>query len=120
MANRHMQEIPQLGDAERQGLQRRRKPAQALALRARFVLLCDEGRSDTAVAQALRVTTAPWASGADSSVARGCDGLLDEARPGTPRKISVEDVERVVVRTLESVPRGPRCGAPAPWPPAAA
>jgi len=33
------------------------------------------------------------------------DGLLDEPRPGAPRKISDEDVERVVVQTLESKPR---------------
>lgn len=59
MANRHTREIPQLEDGERQELQRwqrRRKTAQALALRARIVLLCAAGRSDTAVAQALGVT----------------------------------------------------------------
>ena len=32
------------------------------------------------------------------------DGLLDEPRPGTPRKISDEDVERVVTLTLETTP----------------
>ena len=32
------------------------------------------------------------------------DGLLDEPRPGTPRKISDEDVERVVTLTLETNP----------------
>jgi transposase/AraC-like DNA-binding protein len=36
---------------------------------------------------------------------RRLDGLLDEPRPGAPRKISDEDVERVVVQTLESTPR---------------
>ena len=36
----------------------------------------------------------------------GCAGLLDEPRPGTPRKVSDEAVERVVVRTRESLPRG--------------
>ena len=36
----------------------------------------------------------------------GCDGLLDEPRPGAPRTIGDEDVERVVVKTLESLPRG--------------
>ena len=35
----------------------------------------------------------------------GCDGLLDEARPGTPRTVSDADVERVVTTTLESMPR---------------
>ena len=32
-------------------------------------------------------------------------GLLDEPRPGAPRKISDEDVERVLTMTLESQPR---------------
>ena len=33
------------------------------------------------------------------------DGLLDEPRPGTPRQISDVHVERVVTRTLESLPK---------------
>jgi transposase len=32
------------------------------------------------------------------------DGLHDEPRPGGPRKIGDEEVEAVVVRTLESQP----------------
>jgi hypothetical protein len=32
------------------------------------------------------------------------DGLLDEHRPGTPRKLSDGHVERVLTRTLESQP----------------
>ncbi|MGH8223323.1 MAG: helix-turn-helix domain-containing protein, partial [Woeseiaceae bacterium] len=34
------------------------------------------------------------------------DGLFDEPRPGAPRRITDEQVEQVVVRTLESTPRG--------------
>ena len=34
----------------------------------------------------------------------GLDGLLDEPRPGTSRKLSDEQVERVLARTLESQP----------------
>jgi len=36
---------------------------------------------------------------------RRVDGLLDEPRPGAPRSISDEQVERVVVRTLETKPK---------------
>src|SRR5207244_3152282 len=35
---------------------------------------------------------------------RGLDGLHDEPRPGKPRSISDEDVERVIVKTLEQQP----------------
>ena len=34
-------------------------------------------------------------------LAYGVDGLIDEPRPGAPRKIGDADVEAVVVRTLE-------------------
>lgn len=33
------------------------------------------------------------------------DGLLDEPRPGTPRRLSDREVERVLVMTLESTPK---------------
>jgi transposase len=33
------------------------------------------------------------------------DGLLDEPRPGQPRKITDADVERVLMLTLESNPK---------------
>jgi transposase len=39
-------------------------------------------------------------------VDRRLDGLLDEPRPGAPRRLSDADVERVITKTLESTPRG--------------
>src|SRR5438046_7008994 len=98
-----------LADAERQMLQgwaTRRKTAQGLALRARIVLACAEGRSNIAVAARLgisRTTVRKWRS---RFLARRLDGLGDEPRPGVPRTISDAQVEDVVVRTMEDVPEG--------------
>ena len=109
MPNHHTREVPSASEEQREELQRwlrRRKTAQALALRARIVLNSAEGHSDTAVAQVLRTTRATVGKWRRRFIANGCDGLLDEPRPGTPRSVGDDDVERVVVRTLESVPRG--------------
>jgi transposase len=84
---------------------RRPKTAQALALRARIVLACAEGNSNGVVASQMHVrqqTVCKWRS---RFVAKGLEGLLDEPRSGTPRKVSDADVERVLTTTLESLPR---------------
>jgi transposase len=36
----------------------------------------------------------------------GLEGLYDEQRPGAPRRIGDEQIEQVVIQTLESTPRG--------------
>ncbi len=85
---------------------RRLKTAQHLAMRARIVLRCADGLTNTAVAEALGIsnnTVGKWRS---RFVARRLDGLLDEPRPGAPRKVSDEQVEQVVNLTLESTPKG--------------
>lgn len=85
---------------------RRRKTAQALALRARMILGCASGAKNTQVAAEMGVkaqTVGKWRS---RFLVKGVDGLLDEPRPGTPRKVSDADVERVLAKTLESLPRG--------------
>ena len=109
MANHHTRGTPELSEDQREELQRwlrRRKTAQALALRARIVLACAGGKSDVAVARELGTTRGTVGKWRRRFLLDGCDGLLDEARPGAPRKVSDGDVERVVVRTLESLPRG--------------
>jgi transposase len=84
---------------------RRRKSSQALALRSRIVLACAAGASNSDVATELgvsRPTVGKWRS---RFIERRLQGLVDEERPGAPRKITDEQVEQVVVDTLEKTPR---------------
>jgi transposase len=93
---------------ERETLQnwsRRPKSAQALALRARMILLCAASRSNTEVAAELHITKQTVGKWRQRFLDKRVDGLLDEPRPGTPRKLSDGDVERVLALTLESAPR---------------
>jgi transposase len=98
----------ELSDAERAQLEswtRRRTSAQALALRSRIVLLAAEGHNHREIARELgidRNTVAKWRS---RFVEHRLDGLTDEPRPGRPRMITDEQVEEVIVRTLETTPK---------------
>ena len=84
---------------------RKRKTAQALALRSRVVLRCASGLQNIDVAQELGVSKQMVGKWRQRFIDRRLDGLLDEPRPGAPRTISDDDVERVIVRTLETKPR---------------
>ena len=84
---------------------RRRKTAQALALRARIILRCAEGGHNGEVAEQLNVTRQTVGRWRTRFIESGVDGLLDEPRPGAPRQISDGQVEKVVTLTLESQPK---------------
>jgi len=84
---------------------RRHKTSQALALRARIVLACQQGRSNTEIAERLQVTVQTVGKWRKRFVARRLEGLLDEPRPGAPRTINDALVERVVAKTLHDKPR---------------
>ena len=84
---------------------RRPTTAQALAMRARIVLASAEGQPILHVAQDQDISWATAREWRRRFLRRRLDGLLDEPRPGAPRRISDEDVERVVTMTLESPPR---------------
>ena len=97
-----------LDDAEREELERwarRRSSAQALALRARIVLLAAEGLSNTEIAQRLAISRPTVTKWRRRFVELRVDGLLDEPRPGRPRTVTDEQVEAVIVKTLETTPK---------------
>jgi transposase len=83
---------------------RRPKTAQALALRSRIVLACAAGESNTRVAADLGVSDATVGKWRRRFIESRLDGLVDEPRPGQPRKITDAHVEEVIVKTLESAP----------------
>jgi transposase len=83
---------------------RRPKSGQAMALRARIVLGCEQGASNSEVARKLQITGATVGKWRERFREFGLDGLLDEPRVGAPRKITDEQVEEVITKTLESVP----------------
>lgn len=83
---------------------RRRKSSQALALRSRIVLACASGLSNKQVAAREGVsqpTVGKWRS---RFVAFRLDGLDDDPRPGRPPSVTAQQVEDVVIATLESTP----------------
>lgn len=96
-----------LSDGERgelEALARRRKTAQAMALRARIVLLCAGDLQSKEVAAKLRVDESTVGKWRRRYAERRLEGLYDEPRSGTPRTIDDARIEAVIVKTLESAP----------------
>ena len=97
-----------LSDDERETLERwarRPKTGQALALRCRIVLAAADGITNQQIARKLEcnpVTVGKWRT---RFAEKRLDGLLDEPRPGQPRKITDAQVEEVIAKTLESAPK---------------
>jgi len=79
--------------------------AQALALRARIILAAAAGASNADIASELGLTTQTVGKWRRRFLHQRVAGLLDEPRPGAPRRVTDADVERVIRTTLESRPR---------------
>src|SRR3954451_18497663 len=97
-----------LSEDEREQLgrwSRRARSSQALALRSRIVLACAEGADNKTAAARWGCAEATVGKWRRRFVADRLDGLVDEPRPGAPRSITDEQVEQVLVATLERTPR---------------
>src|SRR4029079_17643316 len=96
-----------LTDEERETLQRwarRAKSSQALAQRCRIVLGCAAGKSNKEVAAEVGVWPQTVCKWRQRFVEDRLNGLTDEPRPGAPRTIGDEQIEQVLVATLERQP----------------
>lgn len=82
------------------------RSSRAVAFRARIILGCAGGLSNTAVAKKLRTSGFTVGFWRNRFIAEGIVGLGDEPRPGAPREIGDDRIERVVRLTLEKTPKG--------------
>jgi transposase len=98
-----------LTDEERRrldSLAHRSRSAPHIARRARIILTCAEGVDSKVVARRLHVTPGTVCKWRGRFIKHRLDGLYDEPRPGAKRTVTDEQVEQVIVRTLETTPRG--------------
>jgi transposase len=83
---------------------RRPKTSQALAQRCRLIMGCAARKSNGSVAAEVGLCQQTVGKWRRRFLAQRLDGLLDEPRPGAPRKITDADVERALTLTLETMP----------------
>ena len=99
-------EVTDLERAELVRLTKRAHVNRLLAFRARLVLACTDGVTNTVVARRYRTTNATVGKWRTRFIERRLAGLYDEPRVGGPRTISDAAVEAVIVQTLETTPTG--------------
>src|SRR5215204_2920586 len=97
--------LTEIERAELVRLTKRSRVNRAVAFRARVVLACADA-TDKAVARRLRTTKTTVAKWRVRFNARRLAGLYDEPRVGAPRSVSDDAVEAVIVKTLETTPKG--------------
>jgi transposase len=99
-----------LTEDEREALERfarRVRTNRDLATRAKIILACaEDDASDLAVGEKLHISNKTVGKWRNRFIERRLEGLLDEPRPGAPRKFADDAVEKVVVQTLEAKPKG--------------
>ena len=85
-------------------IERRPSSQQSLALRAKVILACAQGKSNLEVAKQLDVCQHMVGKWRRRFLEESLEGLVDAPRSGAPREISDEKVEEVVTKTLETTP----------------
>ncbi len=83
---------------------RRAKSSQVLAMRSKIVLACAGGLDNIEITAALKVHRDTVSMAAAVRPAQ-VEGLMDEQRPGAPPSVTLDQVEQVVLTTLEQTPR---------------
>jgi transposase len=83
---------------------RRAKSSQALAQRCKIVLACADGLSNKHIAAELCVHPTTVTKWRGRFLKRRLDGLVDEDRTGRPPSLTLDQIEDVVVTTLEQTP----------------
>jgi putative transposase len=78
----------------------------ALVMRAQIVLLAAEGKKNTEISEATRMSRLTVAKWRGRSVSGGVEGLYDGLRSGRPQSIEDERIAALVNKTLQSKPEG--------------
>jgi len=92
--------------AELKDLARKGRSNRDLSFRSRIILGCNSGLTNTAVAKSLHTTHATVGFWRKRFILRGVDALLDEPKPGAPRRMGDDKIEQLIRETLESQPVG--------------
>jgi transposase len=82
------------------------RSSRSLAFRARIVLECARGQNNAAVAAKMHTSGFTVGMWRNRFITGGIAALGDEVRPGAPRQIGDDQVERAVRLTLEQAPKG--------------
>jgi len=97
-----------LSDAEREvllSIRRSRSMPHALVVRARIILLADEGEGNIDIAERVGLSRASVGKWRKRYVEQGIHGLYDELKPGGPRSIKDEQIAALVRKTLKTTPK---------------
>jgi transposase len=92
--------------AELNRLARRKREARGPAFRARVVLMLADGATGKEIERRLRTSNQTVCALRKRFIKGGVEALFDERRPGAPRKIGDQQIEQVIVTTLERRPKG--------------